>query len=128
MKFLSITLVLCITVAAHGEPYVEFIIGHMTNGPIYNANVTLGYDIKIYQVKNTTYGGWSTWSLRDGTSGYPFIDIYTIGNKLSYDNFFIDYKHYCVHTVNSPKKPTVALPFPAQNMSIISVGCVFTLK
>lgn len=126
MKTLLTCIILLISSLAYAKPYVLLSMGHMTDESIYNSNVTIGYNLKIYQFKNTTYGGWSTWSMRYEGKGYPFIDIYTIGNKVSYKNFFVDYCHYCVHTVNSPKKPDIALPFPAKTMSIISIGYLFT--
>lgn len=52
-------------------------------------------------LKNELYGGWQTWLLSNNLRGYPFRDMYWLGNRLHYKRYYLEINHYCVHEVYS---------------------------
>ena len=75
----------------------EFRIGHDTGSPLAFTHIL----IELIQEPFILYGGWRTWmefsSLFDYK--YPFRDIYEIGIKVGWENWFVDLNHFCNHPV-----------------------------
>lgn len=101
---LSIIAVLCICQSVYGRspiPYIKFEAGPSLNVPnVYFVEGIFGVKIKFWEFESQTYGGWLTWSKYNNETNYkPFMEIYSLNQKLIYQNVFIHFKHYCAHVV-----------------------------
>jgi hypothetical protein len=56
---------------------------------------------KVMGFDNMLYGSWETWMVYRGMTSSPFKDIYGIGYRISYDNIYLQYEHFCNHPVFS---------------------------
>lgn len=64
----------------------------------------LWYNYNVYDVTLTPYTNIKTWFIQNGYvfyRGSPFRDIYSIGGQVEWNNFGIDFNHYCSHSVSS---------------------------
>lgn len=131
--------ILYTTVISAG-PFCRFEIGPALDQPkpMYFTDINLGYRFTFLNILSETYGGTRTWSYTNyrKAEGHPFVDIYTIGQKFSYNGFSLNFKHYCTHTVNSKYKTysyKMEEPIPASDwwygdLTAISLSYEFELK
>lgn len=80
----------------HG--YFEFGKDLINDVWIADTLIILEYD---HFLKQEIYGGTKVIMEKDGISGYPFKDIYTIGYRVWFNDFYAELEHYCVHPVMS---------------------------
>jgi hypothetical protein len=80
---------------------IDIAYGRVFDYPkMFTIDCKVGLPILIHkEVLVTPYGGWKTWAMWSKSSGDPFRDTYQIGTKIEYQNFYIDFNHYCTHDV-----------------------------
>ena len=84
------------------------------------AEVELRYVFDIWILESSIYGGWLTWMVlpEKGLIMQDVLyDLYTVGCRLSYEDFYVDLSHYCRH----PEK----LDTSDKSISTITVGVKF---
>lgn len=89
----------------------------------YRAEVLLMYDFSAWQFRNEIYGGWRTWmEYRNG--GQPFRDIYTIGNKTWWRDYYVDVKHFCNHRVAGDARYEMPDDYWGGRITTVSFGLI----
>jgi len=82
--------------------YAEF--GKDFYNSITYTDIEIHYIFKFWEIELMPYGGTKTWfTSKDNVlkGGNPFLDTYSFGAKIMYDNITIVYNHYCAHPVSS---------------------------
>ena len=52
-------------------------------------------------LKNELYGGWQTWFVLGGFNNHPFKDVYFLGNRIHFKNYYFEIERHCNHPVYS---------------------------
>ena len=106
--------------ATAAEIHGNLEIGKDLEKPEAYADVMISLDFDIWAFKNSIYGGWLTWfELPDGgiyMNGVIY-DLYTIGYKITYKQFYIKLEHGCRH----PEE----LNYSDKAKSTIAVGIIW---
>lgn len=77
---------LCLYGEIHG--FAEVGKGYQMD--IYLAEVEVQWWLGNGNLKNELYGGWETWAYSNLSS---FVDIYTVGNRVHYKDFYFQLEH-----------------------------------
>lgn len=108
MKKLAVALVVLISFLTIKDGYSKFFLrmehGYAIEQPTYSVTELSGgfkYNL-FWGLQGKTYAGYTNWAnMQSFTNRDPFMDIYTIGQEIKFDNFFLNIKHYCCHPVTS---------------------------
>jgi hypothetical protein len=90
----------------------------------YRVETNIGYQMYYHGITNSIYGGWRTWMEKDGFSGAPFRDIYTIGNKTQFGDYYLDIKHFCNHRVDGNAGYRMPDDYWGGKITTFSVGMI----
>lgn len=112
MKKYIIILFLLTTIHLHAEPGVGTsldlsYLGYYDQDRIFSTDVSIWYNIEMYGIRLTPYGGVKTWFINNGClvyGGNPFRDSYYIGSEVSFAGFTLGFDHYCEHPVYGNQK------------------------
>ncbi|HAX18415.1 MAG TPA: hypothetical protein DCY00_07470 [Actinobacteria bacterium] len=67
-------------------------------------DIEIHYTLKFWQLELQPYGATETWFISGEnliSGGKPFLDIYSWGARIIYNNISFEYEHFCAHPVMS---------------------------
>jgi len=98
--FLSILLVF-VNTYLKAEIHGHFEIGKTIENEWAKTEIELQWWIGKGIIKNELYGGWQTWFIPHNLRGAPFKDVYFLGDRIHFRNFYLELEHFCNHPVYS---------------------------
>lgn len=102
IKCLLIIILIFSSVSVYaGEMHGNFEVGAENTKGWFFVNLNLEYVFSLSVLENYVYGGNQIWFIFDKGHGFPIRDIYTIGYKAMYRQFYGRIEHSCNHPVYS---------------------------
>jgi len=102
LKMLSIMLLLILVpISLYAEICGHFVVGNVIENEWAYAEIEIQWWIGKGSLKNELYGGWQTWFIPHDLRGTPFKDVYFLGDRIYFKNFYIELEHFCNHPVYS---------------------------
>ena len=104
-KIMIIILLMCISANAK-EKGIGFTaeIGKDFSNSVTFTDLEVRYIFKFWNIELQPYGGTQTWFISGNNmirDGKPFLDVYSAGIKIKWNNIEVKYNHYCAHPVMS---------------------------
>lgn len=85
----------------NGEIHGNFEVGTDVKNKDSFTSLGIEYHFNIWKFKNIAYGSITTGLIFTGFSNYPYSTTYEVGNKVIYNNFYIDFNALCRHSTYS---------------------------